>query len=427
VEFIWASVDALGKRLRARGGDLLVLHGRARTEIVRLAERLGIDAIVAARDYEPAARARDDAVAAALAASGRRLRLVKDTVVYECDEIMTQAGRPFSVFTPYKRAWLTRLTDADLHEHASAGNMRAPGRLMRAPFDALLPTLEAMGFSRTNLLDIGVVPGAPGAAELLAKFDAHIDEYKTARDFPAVRGVSYLSVHNRFGTVSIRAQARLARARGGLGADTWLSELIWRDFYFQILWHHPHVVERAFKPQYEALAWENDATLFDAWCQARTGYPIVDAAMRQLNTTGYMHNRLRMIVASFLTKDLLIDWRWGERYFAARLNDFDLSANNGGWQWAASTGCDAQPYFRIFNPVSQSERFDPQGRFIKRYLPELEPLSERYVHAPWTLPPLEQQALGFTPGRDYPLPVVEHAVQRDRALAMFKAVSVPGA
>jgi deoxyribodipyrimidine photo-lyase len=237
-----------------------------------------------------------------------------------------------------------------------------------------------------------------------------------------VKGVSFLSVHNRFGTVSIRALARAAWRAKGEGAAAWLSELVWRDFYFQILWHHPHAAAGAFRRGYDAIDWPGADAHFDAWREARTGYPIVDAAMRQIAATGWMHNRLRMVVASFLVKDLLLDWRRGERYFADQLLDFDLSANNGGWQWAASTGCDAQPWFRIFNPVAQSERFDPQGRFIRRYLPELARVPDRYVHAPWTLPPLEQQACGCVVGRDYPAPIVDHAVQRGRALALFRAV-----
>jgi deoxyribodipyrimidine photo-lyase len=285
--------------------------------------------------------------------------------------------------------------------------------------------ISAIGFERTNLLQ-NVTPGMSGAATLRDDFLDRIAGYKDARDFPSVKGVSYLSVHNRFGTISIRALARIAYAetlrKKNIGAETWLSELIWRDFYFQIIWHHPHAAKSAFKPEYDALKWENDRALFAAWCEARTGYPIIDAAMRQINETGYMHNRLRMIVASFLTKDLLIDWRWGEQYFAEHLNDFDLSANNGGWQWAASTGCDAQPYFRIFNPITQSERFDPQGKFIRRYLPELADVPEKYIHAPWTMPPLEAKACGVTIGHEYPQPIVDHAVQRDKALALFKAV-----
>ena len=214
-----------------------------------------------------------------------------------------------------------------------------------------------------------------GASERFADFLDRIDDYGAARDFPAVKGVSYLSVHLRFGTISIRTLAARAHARsilpGGDGASKWLAELVWRDFYAQLLWHFPHVASGAFKREYDGLAFRNDEGRFAAWCEGRTGYPIVDAAMRQLNATGYMHNRLRMIAASFLVKDLLVDWRRGERVFAERLIDFDLASNNGGWQWAASTGCDAQPWFRIFNPVTQSARFDPDGAFIRRYVPEL--------------------------------------------------------
>ena len=245
--------------------------------------------------------------------------------------------------------------------------------------------------------------------------------YHEARDFPAVKGVSYLSVHLRFGTVSIRALVRAALARSGEGARCWLGELIWREFYQQLLWHHPHVVDRAFKPGFEVVRWEDDPAGFDAWCQGRTGYPLVDAAMRQLNTTGYMHNRLRMVTASFLTKDLGIDWRLGERYFARRLNDYDLAANNGGWQWAASTGCDAQPWFRIFNPVTQSKKFDADGRFIRRYLPELAGVPQRFVHAPWEMAEGQQRACGCVVGTDYPAPIVDHAEARSRTLARFEA------
>jgi deoxyribodipyrimidine photo-lyase len=249
-----------------------------------------------------------------------------------------------------------------------------------------------------------------------------------ALDFPAVKGPSYLSVHLRFGTVSPRLLARSAHAlaqAGNPGAATWLNELIWRDFYAQILFHHPHVVERSFKPAYDAIQWETGAAaqaLFSAWCEGRTGYPLVDAAMAQLNQTGYMHNRLRMVVASFLVKDLGLDWRWGERYFATRLNDFDLASNNGGWQWASSSGCDAQPYFRIFNPVSQSEKFDKEGRFIRRYLPQLAQLPTAALHAPWRARPLELQEAGVVLGQTYPHPVVDHDSARLRTLQRYAVV-----
>ncbi len=233
-------------------------------------------------------------------------------------------------------------------------------------------------------------------------------------------------MHLRFGTVSIRELVAYAHQRSlqpdGIGAATWLSELIWREFYAQILWHHPRVVAHAFKPEYDALRFPDDPAAFAAWREGRTGYPIVDAAMRELRTTGYMHNRLRMVAASFLVKDLLVDWRRGERHFADLLLDYELASNNGGWQWAASTGCDAQPYFRIFNPVTQSERFDPAGEFIRRHVPELAALDAREIHAPWLVAPAIQRAKGVVVGRDYPAPIVDHAAARKAALALFGAL-----
>ena len=258
-----------------------------------------------------------------------------------------------------------------------------------------------------------------------------IEHYGHARDFPAIKGPSYLSVHLRFGTVSIRLLARTAHAmhvQGISGAMAWLNELIWRDFYHQILANHPRVVDKAFKPEYDHIHWEQGKhakALFAAWCEGRTGYPLVDAAMAQLNQTGYMHNRLRMVVASFLCKDLGLDWRWGERYFAEKLNDFDLAANNGGWQWASSSGCDAQPYFRIFNPVSQSEKFDAEGRFIRRYVPVLAGLTNRAIHAPWLAGPLELASANVVLGQNYPQPIVDHAQAREKTLLRYAVVKKP--
>jgi deoxyribodipyrimidine photo-lyase len=265
----------------------------------------------------------------------------------------------------------------------------------------------------TNLNDLKIKTGSAGGALLLEDFLPRMDRYNDTRDFPSVKGPSYLSVHLRFGTVSIRHLASLAyqemlqgAASGKEGASVWLSELIWRDFYNQIMANFPHAMSGSFKREYDRIPWEQGEhadALYAAWTEARTGYPLVDAAMRQLNQTGYMHNRLRMVVASFLTKDLGLDWRWGERYFAETLIDFDLSANNGGWQWAASSGCDAQPYFRIFNPITQSQKFDPQGKFIRRYMPELAHLSDKEIHLP----------------RD---PVVDHAAAREKTLARYSVV-----
>lgn len=417
VDFIHRSLAALAADLEAHGGGLIVLHDDARTAIPALAAKLGVDAVFANGDYEPEAVKRDDAVERALVAAGRRLHRAKDQAIFEKDEVLTQAGRPFTVFTPYKNAWLKLLEP--FYVEAYPVERHARGRLAPAPFAAACPTLEALGFEPTDIADSPVGIGTAGAMRLLEDFERRMDDYREARDYPAVKGVSYLSVHNRFGTVSVRELARRALAHDSDGARTWLSELVWRDFYFQVLWHHPRSATEAFRAEYAKLEWPDDPALLAAWREARTGYPIVDAAMLQLERTGFMHNRLRMVVASFLTKDLLVDWRHGERHFAARLNDYDLAANAGGWQWAASTGCDAQPYFRIFNPVAQSEKFDPGGRFIRRYLPALARVPDAFVHAPWTMPPEVQHAAGCVVGRDYPAPVVDHATQREKALALY--------
>jgi deoxyribodipyrimidine photo-lyase len=424
VEFIRASVGELATALAARGGALVVRHAHAQAAIPRLAAELGVQAVYANHDYEPAACDRDAAVAHALAQAGISFRTSKDQVIFERDEVLTQAGTPFGVFTPYKNAWLRALTP--FHLQAYPVDRYADALAVPPPaVTGQIPSLESMGFQATDLEARGVATGMRGGAALFADFRTRIDRYRDARDFPAAKGPSYLSVHLRFGTVSIRELAGYAHhrslERNGDGATTWLSELIWRDFYAQILWHHPRVAGHAFKPEYDALRFPDDPVLFAAWRDGRTGYPIVDAAMRQINATGYMHNRLRMIAASFLVKDLLVDWRRGERYFADALLDFDLASNNGGWQWAASTGCDAQPYFRIFNPVAQSERFDPAGKFIRRYVPELAALAPHEIHAPWLVPPAIQHAKGVVIGRDYPAPVVDHAVARAAALALFKS------
>ncbi|MCE2946704.1 MAG: cryptochrome/photolyase family protein [bacterium] len=427
VEFIRESLLELDARLAAAGGGVIVCHDDARRAIPALATRLQVQAVFAGHDYEPDAIERDRAVGEALAAAGIAFETRKDQVVFERREVLTGSGTVFGVFTPYKNAWLKKLAESGARELSECPFAPAPGQLQPPPAGERRPadwTLESIGFERSNLAALDIPTGESGARSLLEAFLQRIDGYHERRDFPAVKGPSYLSVHLRFGTVSIRELARLAHAKASAseGARVWLSELVWRDFYFMILSQHPHVVGGSWKREYDRLAFADDPALFAAWCEARTGYPIVDAAMRQINQTGYMHNRLRMVVASFLVKDLLVDWRQGERYFADHLNDFDLSANNGGWQWAASTGCDAQPYFRIFNPVSQSERFDADGKFIRRYLPELAKVPAKYIHAPWTMPALEQKMAGCMVGTDYPAPVVDHAVQRVKALAMYKAV-----
>ena len=431
VAFIHASLQALDAAWRDMAGSadagVLVRHGHAVTEIVALAKQLGVQAVLTHHDDEPDALARDALVIGALANAGISFQSFKDHVVFERSEVLTQSGNPYGVFTPYKNAWLKKVTPHDL---AARDTPAKPGQLANVPkaMRQSMPSMADLGFEALDLAALHIHPGMSGAQALVRDFETRMDKYDATRNFPAVKGPSYLSVHLRFGTVSIRQLARLAypRAmRNDLGAQTWLSELIWRDFYHQVLHHHPHVVEKAFKAEYDLIHWDKDKqakALFQAWCDGQTGYPLVDAAMAQINQTGYMHNRLRMVVASFLVKDLGIDWRWGEHYFAEHLLDFDLAANNGGWQWASSSGCDAQPYFRIFNPVNQSEKFDPNGKFIRRYLPQLAGLSDKSIHSPWLAKPLELQAAGITLGEHYPLPVVDHAQARAKTLLRYSVV-----
>ena len=429
VGFIHASLAELDAELRQLGGHLIVRHARAVDDIARLAAELEVDAVYVNGDYEPQAIARDDAVAASLRAAGRQFFSFKDQVIFEKNQVLSLAGQPFSVFTPYKNAWLKRmvaepacLAPWPVAEHAA--------RLAPAPPGHALPTLADIGFKPTTLEPLAIPVGMSGASALFEDFIKRMGAYDEARNYPAVKGPSYLSMHLRFGTVSVRHLVRtanqlIASGAGASGAPVWLSELIWREFYAMILFHHPRVVTHAFKPAFDAIEWESGAaaeTAFAAWCEGRTGYPLVDAAMMQLNQSGYMHNRLRMVTACFLVKDLGIDWRRGEAYFARQLNDFDLASNNGGWQWAASTGCDAQPWFRIFNPVTQSEKFDAKGSFIRRYLPQLARLDDKQIHAPWLVPSMLLEQKGIRLGRDYPQPLVDHAEARARTLARYAVV-----
>lgn len=421
VEFIRESLVELDVRLRSHGGGLIVRHGQARIEIPRLANELAVGAVFCNRDYEPQAIARDVAVAHALEAQGVELRSFKDQVIFEQRELLTGAGKPFSVFTPYRNAWIKRLSQQDV---APLG-CESRGRLVAPRDNPEVPALIQIGFEASNLRELKLPCAMRGARHLLGDFLLRVDNYHQRRDYPALRGPSYLSVHLRFGTISIRALVREAHARmlcGSKGAEVWLNELIWRDFYQMILALNPHVVRAAYRPEYDALAFDARPDWYHAWCEGRTGYPLVDAGMRQLITTGYMHNRLRMATASFLVKDLGIDWRLGETWFARQLNDFDLAANNGGWQWSASTGCDSQPYFRIFNPVTQSERFDPAGTFIRRYLPILSKVPDKRIHAPWLMSLAEQQEAQCVIGRDYPSPLVCHDDARRRTLERYRLV-----
>jgi deoxyribodipyrimidine photo-lyase len=425
-------LDGLARGAGAAGTRLLVRHGEPVEQIVQLAMQLGVQAVYASHDDDPYALQRDARARGALAALGVALHTSKDHVVFERDDVLTAARTPYTVFTPYKTAWLRQL---DEHALAQRSVQELAAALAVPPDEAGVgvPALQAIGFEPSNLHSLRLPGGERGAQRLWGEFVDRIDDYARTRDFPAVKGPSYLGVHLRFGTLSIRQVAREAWQRaqaGSSGAQTWLSELIWREFFHQILHHHPHVVGHAFRREFDALRWEHGKLAdahFAAWCGGRTGYPLVDAAMHQLNQTGYMHNRLRMVSASFLCKHLGLDWRRGEAYFAEKLNDFDLASNNGGWQWAASTGCDAQPYFRIFNPVTQSQKFDAGGAFIRRYLPALSGLPAKLIHAPWRARPVDLAVAKVTLGRDYPAPIVEHGAARAAALARYGAVKDRGA
>ncbi len=428
VAFLLESLKVLDAQLRARGGRLILRRGDPVRELSALARECGASALYFNKDYTPAARRRDSAVEKALSRQGVEVKRFKDAVVFEEHDVLTGSGTPYTVFTPYKRAWLARPRPQPVET--------PEGRIAQIP-DALkslpMPTARELGFESVPLEHTpGEVAGAAQLQRWLSSEAAA--EYDQGRNLLALEGTSKLSPHLRFGTVSPRVCVEAAEARrkragksAASGFETWISELIWREFYQQILFHFPHADTGNFRPVYDALVWGNgsaakDDALFEAWCAGRTGFPIVDAAMRQLNTTGWMHNRARMITASFLTKDLLIDWRRGERYFMQKLVDGDPAANNGGWQWASSTGTDAQPYFRVFNPRLQSERFDPHGDYIRRYVPELAGLQGKAIHAPAEMTPMDLAASGVTLGEAYPEPIVDHATQKDEIVRRFKAI-----
>ncbi|MGQ9548734.1 MAG: cryptochrome/photolyase family protein [Roseiflexus sp.] len=439
VAFMLAALRDLDASLRMRGSRLIVRRGRPFDVLRDLVRETGAVGVSWNQDYTPFARQRDRRIEAMLRDLNVATLISADAVIMEPDDVRTDDGRPYTVYTPYRRRWRA------LVEQRRDDVLRAfePPILQPVPDsleDRPIPNSADLGLTVTQQIPVG------GETNGTARLEAFLDPcaacgiagYADRRNLLAEPATSQLSPYLRLGCVAPRAALRAAltlldrmaeeqdAARTAAlikSIETWIGELAWRDFYYQILWHHPHVLRSAFKPQYNALEWENDPVLFDAWKEGRTGFPIVDAAMRQLNREAWMHNRARMIVASFLTKDLLIDWRWGEHYFMQRLVDGDHAANNGGWQWSAGTGTDAQPYFRIFNPVTQGQTFDPRGVYVRRYLPELDAVPDRYIHAPWTMPRIEQQRYGVIIRRDYPAPIVDHAERRARALVLYRAVS----
>ena len=376
VDFIHRTLADLKSELKKQGSDLLVFHGTPIEVYKNLISEYSVKSVFTNHDYEPYAQERDAEIEALLNENGAHFHTFKDQCIFEKEEVLKDDGKPYTVYTPYSKKWKAKLTGFHQKSYPTEEHF---GNFLKFSADRI-PSLEEIGFKKTDVS----IPSAEFELSV-------INNYHSTRDIPSLKGTSRLSVHLRFGTISIRKLVKLALETN----EKFLNELIWRDFYMMILWHFPHVVGGAFRPAYDRIEWERNEQHFEAWCKGETGYPIVDAGMRQLNETGWMHNRVRMIVASFLTKHLLLDWRWGEAYFAQKLLDFELSSNNGGWQWAAGSGCDAAPYFRVFNPYLQTEKFDPQLKYIQKWVPEFqEPI--------------------------YPQPIVDHKSARMRAIERYQ-------
>lgn len=376
VSFIYETIQGLKLRFQKNGSDLLVRYGDPKEVWKKLIEEEKPDSIYTNHDYEPYAKERDQHISELAKNLNVSFHTFKDQVIFEKDEVVKDDGTPYIVYTPYSKAWKQKANEFYFKSYPSEDYLAG---LEKRPKETLVP-LESMGFEKSDI----EIPQKEVSQSL-------IKNYHDTRDFPAIEGTSKLSIHFRFGTISIREKIRKARNLN----EKFYNELIWRDFYQMILWHFPKVVNESFKKEYDDIEWLNNEEDFEAWKQGNTGYPIVDAGMRELNTSGYMHNRVRMIVASFLCKHLLIDWRWGEAYFAEKLLDFDLASNNGGWQWAAGSGVDAAPYFRIFNPWLQEQKFDKDQKYIKNWVPEFDT-------------------------SEYPEPIVEHSFARDRCLLAYK-------
>lgn len=377
VTFIYQSLEAMNQELQKHGSALLIKNSSPKEAFKEILKDYQVDTVFTNHDYEPYAKQRDEEIGQLLTQNGSQFCTYKDQVIFDRDEVVKADGKPYTVFTPYSRKWREKLNDFYLKAYPTEKYFK---NLMKVQLD--FPSLKSIGFEKSSL----EIPGK--------EYKSVIADYAKTRDFPGLEhGTSRISHHLRFGTISIR---ELASEANNAKEKTWLNELIWRDFYAMILWHFPQTSDHAYKPDFDKIEWRNNEKEFEAWCKGETGYPLVDAAMRQLNTLGWMHNRMRMLTASFLSKDLLIDWRWGEHYFSRKLLDYDMSNNVGGWQWAAGTGADAAPYFRIFSPDAQTKRFDPKQEYIKKYVPEYQDSSK------------------------YPEPIVDHKEARERCLAAFK-------
>lgn len=377
VSFIYAALEDLQDKLISVESSLDVRYGKPIDTIKALLQDYTVQAVYTNHDYEPDAVKRDEEISRMLQAIGVHFHAFKDQVIFEKDEVVNDDGSGYMVYTPYAKKWKRRLQETGLSSYPSQKKMAHFFRQKRRAF----PSLEAMGFVLN--------PDIPA----LEKANKSImSQYHQTRDIPSQKGTTRMGIHLRFGTISVRQLVAQAMELN----EVYLGELIWREFFMQVLWHHPRVVTEACKKEYDAIRWRNNEAEFERWCRGETGFPIVDAGMQELNATGFMHNRVRMIVGSFLVKDLLIDWRWGEAYFARRLLDYELSSNNGNWQWVAGCGCDAAPYFRVFSPEAQAKRFDPEGTYIRKWVPEFET-------------------------KDYPRPIVDHAAARERCIKVYKA------
>lgn len=411
--FINRALFSIEKKLKH---EIIKIYGHPESVVPEVAKQLKVEAVCTNRDYEPYAKKRDNNVAKKLKSFGIEFHALKDNVIFEFDEIKNKQGDYYKVYTPFKNAWLAKLKADPLAIAEFKVNKKKI--VPTSKIQNQVSSLPEIGFESQTPQDTLYDPEQGG--KRLRAFLKQVNQYHKLRDFPAIQGTSKMSPYIRFGILSPRELIRQIWEPEDDGSRLWLSELIWREFYCGVLDANPRVEHEAYLQKYKKIKWENDKNKFQAWCEGRTGVPIIDAAMRELNQTGWMHNRCRMIVASYLVKTLLIDWRWGERYFAIKLMDYDLAANNGGWQWSASTGCDAAPYFRVFNPYMQSKKFDPNGEYIKRFCPELSNIPLKYLHDPSKINKVQQEEFNCKIGIDYPFPIADYSSNRIKVIELYK-------